>query len=67
MKSAQLNKTFEILDDSILKLKFLTLIYSKTTINMRANERWLAGMKMRNKLLLFKIKAKVGSVHSAEW
>jgi len=34
---------------------------------MRANERWLAGMTTRNKLLMFKVEAKLGSVRPAEW
>lgn len=33
---------------------------------MRAEERWLTGMRTRNKLLIFEIKAKVGSVPPAE-
>lgn len=67
MKRAQLNKTLEIWDNRALKLKLLTLISSKTAINVRAKERWLAGMRTRNKLCIFKIKVKVGSVHPAEW
>lgn len=43
-----------------LKLKFLTSTSSKTVINMTAKERWLVGIRTRNKLLIFKIKAKVG-------